>query len=432
MKLLLQSLFISWFTIPATLAQTTARVVVDLPVAESFLSEETTVIPIALSDVAPFLAYSVEWEATPDISLQIRFYESNEGAWGDWQALEPDPHSDRKAPGYVSQLGFAPAASTDFSLRIAPPYTKSDLFKVRCHFFNPGKSSAQAQADHGDRAGCPCPQPNYLDRLGWCPSGNCPIDPTPQPTVVTHLIVHHSAGSNSSSDWSAVVRSIWDYHVNVNGWDDIGYNWLIDPNGVLYEGRGNDLQGAHFCGTNAGTMGICMLGTFTSVVPSNQSVGKLEKLLAWKCCDRNIDPEDFSFHPNSGLNLFNISGHRDGICSTECPGDSLYARLPLIRTDVKDSIDACLPSSTNEKLDLETATQVFPNPARDVLYIQLPPNLPGSAILRLFDPQGRVVWQSGNAYQGGELITLSIKGWPTGWYSLQVGQGGPNVKVLIQ
>ena len=429
MKLLLQILVLSWVALPIAQSQTTSRAVVDIPVEGSFLTDETAVLTIPLQDVAPFLAYSVEWEATPDISLQIRFFDEREARWGNWLPLNPDPHSEREAPGYVSELGFAPPASSQFRLRVSPSFAKYGLFKVRCHFFNPGESTPQKPAaSQGDRLSCPCPHPAYLDRLGWCPSGNCPTDPTPQPTEVTHLIVHHSAGSNTSSDWAAVVRSIWDYHVNANGWDDIGYNWLLDPNGVLYEGRGNDLQGAHFCGYNVGTMGVCMMGTYTSVVPPAPMIGKLEQLLAWKCCDRNIDPEDFSFHPNSGLNLFNISGHRDG-CSTECPGNALYAQLPTIRSDVSDTIAACLPASAFEHAS-ETPVHVFPNPARDVLYIQLAPNSSKAVSLQLFDPQGGVRWQSGKNLQAGETITIPVKGWAAGWYSLQAGNA--NLKVLVQ
>jgi len=430
MKLLFSLLLISWVAFPFTYAQNSAGAVVELPVKESFPADQTALLPIPLPQIDPFLAYSVEWEGTPGISLQIRFYESEGDTWGEWLDLEPNPHLEREAPSYHSHLGFAPAASTHYSLRITPVSGVSDLKNLRCHFYSPGKSIPQKpETDEENRLACPCPIPDYLDRDGWCPSGNCPEDATPQPTTVTHLIVHHSAGSNTSSDWAARVRSIWNYHVNSNGWDDIGYNWLIDPNGVLYQGRGDDLQGAHFCGTNVGTMGICMMGTYSTVQPTDESVSILEQLLAWKCCNRDIDPEDFEFHPNSGLNLFNISGHRDG-CSTACPGDSLYARLPLIRTNVRDTIDACIPSSIFEQTEPSSIVKIFPNPAREVLHIQLAPHIGNDTQLQLSDPLGRLMWQSEESYMGGELISLPVEGWTAGWYTLQVN--GSIRKVLIQ
>lgn len=424
MKRLLHLLFLSLAAIPFAISQTTERAVVDVDHPAPF--------NIPLTHIEPFLAYSAEWTAAPELLLQVRFYQADTKKWGQWLALDPDDHSERTAPQYISQLGFAPASSSRFEVRVLPASAKTDLSQLRFHFFSPGKSvPGQPASGAANRVICPCPLPDYLDRLGWCPSGNCPPDPTPQPTAVTHLIVHHSAGGNTSSDWAAVVRSIWDYHVNSNGWDDIGYNWLIDPNGVLYEGRGNDLQGAHFCGYNVGTMGICMMGTYTTVPASNESFDKLKQLLSWKCCDRDIDPEDFSFHPNSGLNLFNISGHRDG-CSTECPGDSIYEKLPLLRVQVRDYIDnTCDPSAITEaRKSLEI--EVFPNPAGDVLNIQLPGEVPQGLTLRLFDPHGRIVWISSGDYRGGELISISVKGFAKGWYSIYPGLPGSGKKILVQ
>ncbi|MFZ2900456.1 MAG: N-acetylmuramoyl-L-alanine amidase [Saprospiraceae bacterium] len=426
MKQLFLSLLLSACMAASLTAQPGSRTVVDL-LPHDFLTGSTALLPIRLAEVSPFLAWSVEWEGSEALSLEIRFYEA--GRWGEWSPLIPDPHSERKAPRFISQLGFAPASSTHFDIRILPREAAAELASARVHFFNPGDTPTPPTGN--DAAGvlaCPCPQPAYLDRLGWCPSGNCPTDPTPVPTSVTHLIVHHSAGANTSSDWPAVVRSIWDYHVNSNGWDDIGYNWLIDPKGVLYEGRGNDLLGAHFCGTNGNTMGVCMMGTYTSVPPSDTSLQTLTHLLGWKACDRDIDPEDFSFHNGSGLNLFNISGHRDG-CATACPGDSLYARLPGLRMDVRDYIDSCEPSSIIEKTDF-LAIFVFPNPADEVLNIRIPSEGRNQRI-RIFDPQGRLAWSSPKPYSGGEQITLSIKGWAKGLYSIQYG-AGRQTKVLVQ
>ncbi|MBK6785294.1 MAG: N-acetylmuramoyl-L-alanine amidase [Saprospiraceae bacterium] len=108
----------------------------------------------------------------------------------------------------------------------------------------------------------------------------------------------------------------FDYHVNTNGWQDIGYNWLIDPLGNLYKGRGGgeDVRGAHMCGYNNNTMGICVIGTFTSVMPAQEALATLEQLLSYKACQKSFDVQgraDIVSHPG---NMFRISGHRDG-CS---------------------------------------------------------------------------------------------------------------------
>ncbi|HHH50315.1 MAG TPA: T9SS type A sorting domain-containing protein, partial [Saprospiraceae bacterium] len=175
-------------------------------------------------------------------------------------------------------------------------------------------------------------------------------------------IVHHSAGTNSSSDWAAVVRSIWDYHVNVNGWADIGYNYLVDPNGVLYEGRGDNIHGAHFCGTNSGTMGVCVMGDFTNITPTDDAKTTLKNLLAWKICDIDKDPEGSSFHQSSNMTLPNIAGHQDG-CATACPGDSFYPQLTQIRMQISEQIDneceeVSLAAPTNLTAQVLTTTSI--------------------------------------------------------------------------
>jgi hypothetical protein len=180
-------------------------------------------------------------------------------------------------------------------------------------------------------------KPPIVTRTDWgCPDGQITNHGTLSYTAVTHLIVHHTVNDNDAPDWRAVVLSIWNFHVFDRGFADIGYNYLIDPNGVIYEGRsgGDDVQGAHFSGVNAGTMGIGMLGTFTDVEPTREALLALEGLLAWKCDQRCLDPIGSSVHAASQLDLSTISGHRDGPGTTECPGENLYGLMPEIRSDV--------------------------------------------------------------------------------------------------
>ena len=126
--------------------------------------------------------------------------------------------------------------------------------------------------------------PPIVTRAGWGCGAECAPKEAPIYANVTHLIVHHSAGANASSDWASVIRSIWVLHVKGNGWNDIGYNFLVDPNGIIYEGRagGDGVIGAHFSGVNTGTMGVCMVGTFTSQAPGRAAVESLKKVLGWQ------------------------------------------------------------------------------------------------------------------------------------------------------
>ena len=107
---------------------------------------------------------------------------------------------------------------------------------------------------------CDCSSPAVLPRTAWCPDGNCPEDPSPLALTPRHLVIHHSGTIPSTSNYALVIRAIYDAHTEVNGWDDIGYNLIMAPDGTLYQGRGVEIQGAHFCGKNPGTLGICLLG----------------------------------------------------------------------------------------------------------------------------------------------------------------------------
>jgi hypothetical protein len=187
------------------------------------------------------------------------------------------------------------------------------------------------------------PKPPVVTRAEWeCPDGQITTHGSLSYTTVTHLIVHHTAMGveEPSSDWPALVRSIWNFHVLERGWADIGYNYLIDPNGVIYEGRSgaDNVIGAHFSGVNAGTMAVALLGDFTAEAPTTEALNSLKEILAWKCDQCDLDPEERSLHEASQLILNTISGHRDGPKATECPGEALYLLLSVIRAEVKNLI----------------------------------------------------------------------------------------------
>ena len=164
------------------------------------------------------------------------------------------------------------------------------------------------------------------------------------------LIVHHTDTSNSDPNPAATVRAIYAFHTDVRGWSDIGYNFLVDAQGRVYEGRwarkyaagevhngedssGRGVIGAHAAGANTGSVGVSLLGNFTSTAPTAAALDGLQAVLSWKADRHDIDPTGSSDF--SGLvDLPNISGHRD-TKSTSCPGDVLWGRLPKIRQQVQ-------------------------------------------------------------------------------------------------
>ena len=232
---------------------------------------------------------------------------------------------------------------------VCPALAQLHFHGATCEGGKGGEGSSIAALVEAPPIATTITKPAVVSRANWgCPDGQA-SGWTPQYTTVTHLIVHHSATANTSSDWAETVRSIWNFHTNDRGWGDVGYNYLIDPNGVIYEGRagGDNVIGAHFSCQNGGTMGVCMLGTFTSVSPTAATLNSLKRLLAWKAEQRGIDPLGSAYHAGTRLTLPRISGHRHGnpavpdyaCTTTSCPGDNLYGQLQTIRTDVANLIN---------------------------------------------------------------------------------------------
>ncbi len=165
---------------------------------------------------------------------------------------------------------------------------------------------------------------------------------------VRFAVVHHTAGTNSytAAQSAAIVRGIQRYHVLANGWNDIGYNFLVDKYGQVFEGRGGGIDrnvvGAHAQGFNTGSTGVSMLGTYSSSRISTAGRSALVKLLAWRLDVAHVDPlsrltwisaGNPEYPAGTPVRLRAVSGHRD-TGPTSCPGTALYGQLPGIASSV--------------------------------------------------------------------------------------------------
>ncbi|HAS43569.1 MAG TPA: hypothetical protein DCS93_24025 [Microscillaceae bacterium] len=228
--------------------------------------------------------------------------------------------------------------------------------KIQIHLYNLGNTQAvqrQVQAYKArfrtqQNCGKPASIPQSVWRTGLTP------EPIPDPVVtdVKHLIIHHSVSSNSATDQVAILRGIYLYHRATLGWNDIAYNYLIAPDGTLYEGRdpqgketeGDNIRGGHFCtGRQDGTMGVCLLGTFVDFEPSVPMLKTLIDILTWKVKKDGMDPFGTAPHP-LGMPIVNnlpvIAGHQDG-CTTLCPGAKVYEKIADIRDKISADVQVC-------------------------------------------------------------------------------------------
>lgn len=322
----------------------------------------------------PFIAFDLKingkLKKNTKISIQIAKYDKTfmTVEVNGFKEIKQDIHFNTEN-SWSSELQFLPKNVQQITIKIENAGNKIE--DIHFNFFYPNKTEDLEKveselASKPKSISCSCPIPAYEARADWDPAGTHPAQLAPTTTTVTHLIVHHAAGPNTSSDWAATVRSIWNYHVNSNGWSDIGYNYLIDPNGVIYEGRGDNVLGAHFSGMNGGTMGVCLLGNYEpdaveDIDPSLAMQNSLIELLSWKECDISADPLLSSFHAASNQVQMHISGHRDAGTGTACPGDNVYDILPNIRNSSSAYIPNC-GFAPNADL-VVSALETNPNPA---------------------------------------------------------------------
>ncbi|MDP8970783.1 MAG: Ig-like domain-containing protein [Actinomycetota bacterium] len=199
--------------------------------------------------------------------------------------------------------------------------------------------------------------------------------------AVQAMTVHHTVTKNNDPDPEATVRAIYTYHTQDLGWDDIGYQYLIDEQGRLYEGRwsgadsvscetaggdGTDfahnsldelVTGAHTGGYNTGNIGVALLGDFRGLEPKAAAVSALEDGLAELATRHGLDPLSTVLYDN-GTNsklVDTISGHRDWN-ATECPGDRLYEDLPAIRSNVAAKMGSTTPTDAPPTVSVTSPT----------------------------------------------------------------------------
>ncbi len=189
-------------------------------------------------------------------------------------------------------------------------------------------------------------QPAIVPRAAW---GGDRVIPRAAPAFGTVEIgvVHHTENANTygPSESAGIVLAIAQYHRDVKGWNDIGYNFLVDRFGTIFEGRAGGVTlpviGAHAQGFNRLSTGVSVIGSFMDVQAPQPAVAAVARLLAWKL-PLHGSPVTGQIVVVSGggtltqwkygtnVTLDRICGHRD-VDATDCPGTQFYAQLPALR-----------------------------------------------------------------------------------------------------
>lgn len=297
----------------------------------------------------PFNAVGSRWTGTLD-RLELRG--SADGAdWSPWFVVTThERESAGPAPDGVTRGDLVAGEGWRFiqyrvTVPAGTPLPDVELVLIDA---SDGPRVAGPLAPEGSAGTLDVARPAIISRAGWgCDeswrfdSSGAEIWPR-EYRVVQKGIVHHTATSNDYTDGAAWVRSIYAWHAlpSGQGWGDIGYNYLVDKWGNIYEGRagGENVVGGHALQYNYGSTGIACIGDFRYAYPSAQMQAGLARITAWTC--RNLDPHGQSYFID-GI-YPNICGHRD-VMSTECPGANLYSYLLALRDAVQAAITAATP-----------------------------------------------------------------------------------------
>ena len=213
-------------------------------------------------------------------------------------------------------------------------------------FVKPGADPAAAPVAR--RAADDPAQPPIISRAGW---GADESIKRGSPFFFDRLgvvFVHHtaSASSYSAADVPALIRGFYRFHVLSRGWFDIGYNYLVDRYGRIYEGRSGgitkNVRGAQVAGFNTGSAGVALIGNYNAVSPTDAQLAALRDVIAWRLDLAHVDPLATSrlisgggdrYAPGAVVAVKAISGHRD-VGSTDCPGTVMWNKLPALRAEV--------------------------------------------------------------------------------------------------
>jgi N-acetylmuramoyl-L-alanine amidase len=204
------------------------------------------------------------------------------------------------------------------------------------------------------------PQPDIVPREDWG-AEDCPPRSAPELGEVKAAFIHHTVTANNYTPEESpeIVLGICRFHRNSNGWNDIGYQFLVDKYGTIFEGRAGGIDqpviGAQAQGYNAQSTGISNLGTYTSVAQSQEALEAIARLIRWKLPLHGTSTMGNVVLTSAGgpsnrypagtqVRVKKISGHRD-TNATECPGGALYAQLPELRELVGD-VPASLDGTT--------------------------------------------------------------------------------------
>lgn len=347
--------------LPGTTPDETATTTPEATPGTTETLDPTTELLSEPQDVTGFGAVGVTWSpgATIDadtITFSIRT--ATDGTWSDWEEMPFEQGSDEEVATSGEEADVRPGTELVFVGEVdqaqvqvtAPGGLPSD---VRVAVVDPGEAEvteeapayepaapaeqASVSSSAGDLAlassGSPA-QPAIYSRAQWGADERLRTD-APRYAAVKGAVIHHTVNANdyTADQVPSIIRGIYAYHVKSQGWSDVGYNFLVDKFGRLWEGRYGGItravRGAHISAYNDYAFGISAIGNYETAQPTAAMQEAIAQLIAWKLSIHGIAAN--STQTWGSVRMPAIIGHRDG-GQTACPGKYLYAKLGAIRS----------------------------------------------------------------------------------------------------
>ncbi|WP_328460664.1 N-acetylmuramoyl-L-alanine amidase [Actinoplanes sp. NBC_00393] len=310
----------------------------------------------------PFSLLGVSWDdPTADArgAIEVRTRSAGTGEWTSWQLLEtdnPDASGGTGGPGVrgaTDPLWVGPSDGVQARMVAVdggrlPDGLRVELINPDARVSDrPRMELASSEEGMARRAGLPArPVPRMVSRAGWRANEAIVKEAPTYTGSIQVVFVHHTATGNGYQcrQSASIVRGIEAYHVRTKRWNDIGYNFLVDKCGTIFEGRrggaSRSVLGAHTLGFNNNSSAIAVIGNYGGVRIPLRARASVSQLAAYKLGAWGSAPAGRTVLVSGGSDRFpagkravlnRISGHRD-TGQTECPGNALYAQLRAIRT----------------------------------------------------------------------------------------------------
>ena len=394
--------------------------------------------------VAGFAAIGVTWQHGEDldedqISLRVRTRTGDE--WSDWEALEyhdehgPDADSAEAAharpgtePMFVGEVDDVQVQARtdgvtlpdDLSLALVDPGS-AKASETEAPAEQPSKDGSDAYDQDYEEQGSKTQsdgitlqaaqarrtvaQPTIYSRAQWGADESIRNKSSLRYGTISGGFVHHTVNANDYTEAQvpAILRSIYAYHVKSRGWSDIGYNFLVDRFGRIWEGRYGGIDkpvvGAHTLNYNDYSFAMSAIGNFETAQPTDVMLRAYGQLFAWKLSLHGVNPASTSQRIGRGT-FQAINGHRDA-GSTACPGRYLYAQLPLIRQYASSAAPTTPPPPVVQPIAISE-----PNPQNN---LDASP-YPDLVVRRASDGRGLVLPTGGlTSFQ--QRLVVGKKGW---------------------